>query len=547
MKRKCDEDASVEDQCAVNASAEDQRVEDDTSEPIALKRLRRYNYTIHELQQKLKLAQHASEGKLHISTNTHPFPMVTVDRLLHDLCDVDHPPEPSEVDPQRVQLIVDILWQLARCQNRPHLAPITKPHEDDAKFPAIAMMFRRNRFFQRLVYVAEMPRVGVQTQASIVNIFAVCAVSAPARQRLFRNQDVAHLLASFLSSRVDETTMTAEENKALMLRDEAALRCLLACRDVLNQIQSKTVDHILAAICRRIEHWKEIPINFQLACAFLVCSVDRRFDSLLTMSLLLHRVVEAVVTGPRAHDIESVRPVLGFVRVLVVQPNTTKATLALLMHTPVLQLLANVITMESVDELSLLSALASVSNICYDLTVVNSTSQIKEKFVPLGSPLLTLAHSSPSELVRFESFAALFMLIQMLNVYVSDQGFYSKPWNSLLDWETFAQCVFAQLEANARSQPPDLNACLAAVSAAWIAVVRLGSCDWLKPSVRDWDRILTRLSTTPSRHDSDNAEEATGQETVAYQVRHAASTLSNLLFSHQSFVDPADTEPSLLV
>lgn len=516
-------------------------MDDTASEPLVMKRLRRYNYTVQELQQKLQLAHHASEGKLHISTNTHPFPMVTVDRLLNDLCDVDHPPEPSEVDPQRVQLIADIVWQLPACQNRPYLAPITKPHEDDIKFPSVAMMFRRNRFFQRLAYVAKMPSVGTQAQVRIVNIFTLCAISAPARQRLVRTHDVAQLLASFLSSPIDETRMKEE-----FLRDEAVLRCLLSCRDVLNQIQGKILDHILAAICRRIEHWKETPVNFQLACAFLVCAIDLRFDSLVAMSLLLHRVVEAVVTGPHAHNIESVRPVLGFVRVLVVQPNTTKATLALLMHTSVLQLLANVITLDSVDELSLISALASISNICYDLTVVDSTSEIKEKLATLGSPLLALAHSSPNELVRFESFAALFMLIQLLNAHVSDQGIYPKPWHSLLDWETFAQCVFAQLEANAQSQPPDLNACLAAISAAWIVVVRLGSCDWLRPSVRDWDRVLTQLSTTPSHHDSDNVEEATTRETVAYQVRCAASTLVGLLFSHQSFLSP-DAEPSILV
>lgn len=528
-----------------NGNDNDQRIVD---EPIVvMKRLRQYAYTIEELQQKLKLAQYASEGKLHISRLTHPFPLVTVDLLLHDLCDMDNPVTASEVDPQRVQLIVDILWEVTRCQNRSHTAFASRPHDDDTRFPSIGIMFRRNQFYQRLAYIAGMPTVGVETQIRIVNLFALCAASAPARYRLIRTPAVAELFAVFLASPYSE-----DAKATTMLRDEAVLRCLLTCRDWLNRIDNATFDFILAAICGRIRYWGEAPGNFQLACALVVCAVGHRFHRLLTMTLLLNVVVENIVTGPHAQDTNSVRPVLGFVRVLVMQP-TSAATLTLLAHTSVLQLLTSVISAESSDEISLISALTSVANICYDLTVVDATSQIKEKLAALGPMLLTLAYTSPVELVRFESFVALVMLIQMLNVYVSDQGAYSKPWTFLLDWETFGQCAFSQLEAGTQSQPPQFDACLAAVSAVRIAVVRLGSCEWLKPNIRDWTRLLTELSAPPflSVAVDDESAPMTQRErdkAVPYQVRCAASALSSLISSYQFFTEPCVPElfPSLL-
>ncbi len=536
MKRKHD-DANVDD---------DQRAVEMNQPIVVLKRLRQYAFTIEELQQKLKLAQYASEGKLHISRLTHPFPVVTVDLLLHDLCDMDNPPTPAEVDPQRVHLIVDIMWELTRCQNRIADAFVTRPHDDDVKFPSIGVMFRRNQFYKRLACIAGMPTVNAETQIKIMNIFALCATSAPARYRLIRTPAIAKLFAAFLSSNV-----TPDDEKTTTKRDEAVLRCLLACRYWLDQIDDTTFGVILATVCKRVKYWREAPRNFQLACTFLVCAVGHRFHRLLTMPLLLSVVIETVVAGPQAQDADSVRPVLGFVRALVTQPTST-ATVTLLAYTPVLQLLTNVISAESSEEISLVSALTSVANICYDLTVVDATSQVKEKLAALGPALLMLTYTSPVELVRFESFVALVMLIQMLNAYVSDQGAYSKPWTLLLDWETFGLCAFSQLEAGARSQPPQFDACLAAVSAVRIATVRLGSCEWLKPTIRDWTHLLTELSAPPflSAIDSESTSMIQREDhaTVPYQVRCAASALSSLISSYQFFTEPCVPElfPQLL-
>lgn len=535
MKRKGDTD---------NADDNDQR-DKETKEPLVAKRSRRYNYTIKDLQQKLKLAEYSSAGELHISRYTHPFPIVIIDRLLYDLCDVDNPPTESDVDPQRVQLIVEILWQLIRCQNRVYTARL---HVDDSKFPSIGIMFRRNRFYQRLAYVARLPGISVYTHATIARILALCTTSTPARLRLIRTREVIELFAVFLSSRADGKDTASE-----LERDEAVLRCLLTCRGHLDQIKGPILDHILVSIGQRIKRWEEAPRIFQMACALLVCASRHRFDSMMAMPALLAQVIQ-VATGPQAHDIKSVCPVLGLVRVLVSR-STPLGTLTLLANTAVLQLLTNVITSESSDEVSLISALISISNLCYDLTVANGDVRNKEQLAALGPPLLTLAYVSPIELVRFESFVALFMLIQLLNVHTLDQTAYLKPWNALLDWETFGSCAFAHLEANLRSEPPDFGVCLAAISATWIVIVRLGSCDWLQPSIQDWTRLLAEISAPPFQPIT--LEDATDDVIAAMpreptndaceQVRCTASSLSRIIFAYQSLALDSTPIDSLLV
>lgn len=506
-------------------------------------------FSIDELEGKLHTARRISNGELVVTMRSNPFSVRVIDELLHDLYDVRNPPFDDELEPERIRLIVDILWEVVRCQNRPPVGTKSRNHPDDLKYPTISLVTTRCRFFAALCCVAESPKTPLETQVTILNLFTVCSNCAPARERLLYTAEMPRLVNKLLSppfTPIPTRFELGSGNKAYreLHRDLAVLRCLAACRDSLHLLENKDFVRILGTLVAQPSRWTASFDVFQYLVAFLLCCVSDWKHTLLTFYPILRLVIDHSLnpSTQSAHPLAKF-PVLELVRALVIQPGTI-FTQTLLLHTRSVQLIQEVLVDSKFsNEASLVSAAIAVTNIGCDLVHLNLPTEHQQTLAALCPILLRLAHSSHSEPVRVECCQALTLLVHVLNLYATRDSSHAESWRDLVDWEELSQCMFDHLkpftvDSLLGGDEHTRNVALFIISTMHAAVTRLGSRGWIRPSADEW---IQRLADFSESH----ASPSTVSDSVSMSVP-TLGAIHSAAFALKSLLTPFLDAESLL-
>jgi len=503
------------------------------SEPHLEKKIRKqheYKFTIEELETLAVTAQRIVNGERQVTIRSNPFPVRVIDWLLRDLFDMTNPPIPSEMNHDRTRLIVDILWDVTRCQNRPPVVTQIRNHPDDKKYPTISLVTRRCNFFATLAHAAASPTTLFETQVKILRLYTLCANCAPARDRLMSTCDATQLLGNLLASpftplvrRIHSDESDHDVVYQEQARDEAVLRCLITCRDSLKYMFHFNFVKILEALARQPHRWTTTPTILQMTITFLTLSTPHWSSRLVLFhSILRVAICHSMSPSILGTEAASRLPTLELIRGLVSRPSTLY-TETLLIHTHAAYFLKGMLTESSSDSISLVSAAMTVTNIGCDLVKLDVPRSCKEDMAALCPHLLHLAHSYPSDSVRIECLLALVVTVRMMSVYTTRHTSYMGPWLDIIDWGAFAQCVWEYIDANRYCKADSVrNRVLIMIQVMQTVIVKLGSCKWLRPLPEEWTQLMSHFCD--ANHELESTE-----------IRANALSLQDLITSFQHY------------